>query len=86
MTVNSWSGESSRGMGLQGNTETSRILDELLRVNRNFAHQMLVVRLFVAGMLVQNVQILVELAENEAVIELPNHFHFVKTVLHLSNS
>ena len=58
-------------------------LDESLTVDLRVVHQLLIVVLLVAGVLVENVQIVSESTDDEAVVELSHHFHPSEAVLHV---
>ena len=45
-------------------------------MNHNILHQLLVVGFLVAGVLIKDVQLSIQLTEDETVVELTNHLHF----------
>ena len=57
------------------------LLNQPLGVNHHVSHQFLIVELFIACVLVQNVQLVVQSAQNEAVVELANNIHLSETRL-----
>ena len=56
-------------------------LNESLTVDLRVVHQLLVVVLLVASVLVENVQVVAESTDDEAVVELSHHFHPSEAVL-----
>ena len=66
-----------------GRVDTVR-LNESLTVDSRVVHQLLVVVLLVARVLVENVQIVAESTHDEAVVELSHHLHPSKTLLHVT--
>lgn len=58
-------------------------LNESLTVDLRVVHQLLVVVLLIASVLVENVQVVTESTDDEAVVELSHHFHPSEAVLHV---
>lgn len=59
-------------------------LNESLTIDSRVVHQLFVVVLLVASVLVENVQIVAESTDDEAVVELSHHLHPSKAVLHIT--